>query len=603
MSDSPLRIVPNKPVEPEPTEAPPSPAEELRELRRLLVEPEQTQINNILERLNNPRVRARELSRALPEAIRQRSQEDESLTEVLTPTIVTAFHGSIKKDPTPVVEAISPIMGPAIRRSIANALRDFLQSLDQTLKYSFSWQGMKWRFEALRTGKSFAEVVLYHTMIYRAEQAFLIHQQSGLLLQHVAVESVATHDADMISGMLTAIQEAVRSFGRDSFGSIGDETLPSLPLGGDREIWIETGPKAVLAVVMRGHPPESLRTEHFIPALEAIHIEMREALENFDGDDTPFTVIRRHLEDCLQSQFEANRDAKQFRVPAYFRILLALIVLALLVWAGFAWRDQRRWTGYLNRLKQEPGIVITETGRQDGKRWVAGLRDPLAASPDTILRQETKIEPTQVAMRWDPYQALDSRFLLQRATTLLAPPEGVTLTVDNGTLIARGSAPTAWIRDARRFALVIPGISAFDEKNLSNSELKEPEEIRQSIQQRIIRFQTGTASIVPGQNQAMRQLLDDLKRLERLLQPTGLAPMLQLIGHTDTEGDEQSNLRLSRERAETISRWLTARGIRPETISARGVGASEPVRPESSAADREFNRSVSVQLTFGPPKI
>ncbi len=66
MSDSPLRIVPSKPAPPlsiadAPTKESPPEAEsstgEMDELRRLLLEPEQLQLSNILERLNNPRVR------------------------------------------------------------------------------------------------------------------------------------------------------------------------------------------------------------------------------------------------------------------------------------------------------------------------------------------------------------------------------------------------------------------------------------------------------------------------------------------------------------------------------------------------------------------
>ena len=67
---------------------------------------------------------------------------------------------------------------------------------------------------AWRTGKSFAEVVLLNTLVYRVEQVFLIHAQTGLLLQHVVADAVTAQDADMVSGMLTAI----RDFARDSFG-------------------------------------------------------------------------------------------------------------------------------------------------------------------------------------------------------------------------------------------------------------------------------------------------------------------------------------------------------------------------------------------------
>src|SRR5262249_51651873 len=206
MSDSPLRIVPNQPAEPDQpagpdsTEASPKQVA-MAELRRLLVEPEQVQINNLLERLNNPRVRAREMSRLLSEAIKLRAAQDDSLTEALAPTVVTAFHSSVKKDPRPVAEAISPLMGPAIRRAISTALNAMIQTFDQALKHSLSLRGLKWRIEAWRTGKSFAEVVLLRTLVYRVEQVFLIHKRSGLSLQHLAASSVETQDADIVSGM------------------------------------------------------------------------------------------------------------------------------------------------------------------------------------------------------------------------------------------------------------------------------------------------------------------------------------------------------------------------------------------------------------------
>ena len=39
--------------------------------------------------------------------------------------------------------------------------------------------------------RSFAEVVMYRTLLYRVEQAFLFHKKTGLLLQHVAAPTVA----------------------------------------------------------------------------------------------------------------------------------------------------------------------------------------------------------------------------------------------------------------------------------------------------------------------------------------------------------------------------------------------------------------------------
>ena len=616
MTESTLRIVPSKPVTPElplenedddilqledkngePAE---DKAEAMAELRRLLLEPEQLQLGNILERLNNPRVRARELSRPLPEAIRLRNAQDDALTDALAPTIVTAFHNSVKKDPRPIAEAISPLMGPAIRRAIAIALSSFVQTIDQALKHSLSWQGVKWRFEALKTGKSFAEVVMYHTLLYRSEQVFLIHKQTGLLLHHVAADPTITKDADIVSGMLTAMQVAIGNFARDSFGS-SNEQIDTLDMG-DREVWFESGPQAVLAVVIRGEAPESLRSDFFAPALEAIQIEQREAFETFNGDASAFEGAQPRLEECLQSQYQGRTEPADFKVPAYLWLLLALVILGLGIWGFYAWRDTRRWDAYLTRLKQEPGIVIAEIGKEGGKRFVAGLRDPLAADPAVILKQETLIDPASVASRWEPYAALDAPFVLARAKTLLEPPSTVDLKFADGTLTASGLAPHDWIAETRRLARALPGVTKFDDQNLIDEDFKEPDMLRQRIEQQVIRFVSGNAQIAPGQNEALRALVADIQKLAELAPAAGRTFRIELIGHTDTEGDDAANLALSRQRADKVLTMLSSQKLPSNTLVAVGVGTMQPVRAETSEADKQFNRSVSFKVSLLDPR-
>src|SRR6478752_8375088 len=97
----------------------------------------------------------------------------------------------------------------------------------------FSWRGLKWRLEAYRSGSSFADVVLKHTVVFRVEHIFLIHRKTGLLLEHVAAQNAAAQDPQMVSGMLTAIQDFVR----DSFTQAKDGGgIDTLRLG-DLLLW------------------------------------------------------------------------------------------------------------------------------------------------------------------------------------------------------------------------------------------------------------------------------------------------------------------------------------------------------------------------------
>lgn len=305
-----------------------SPATEedaLAELRNLLVGPEWKQLGKLQERLENTKLNAEELSRVLPEAIILRSlQQDEQLTKALVPTVEEAIHASVKKDLNILADAIFPVIGPAIRKSITVALSALTQSLNQTLEHSFSVQSFKWKLEAKQTGKSFAEVVLLRTLLYRVEQVFLIHRKTGLVLQHVVAEAVATQDADLVSAMLTAIQDFVQ----DSFSVQKGDSLETLQFG-ELIIWIEQGPQAILAGVIRGNAPQELRLV-FQNAIERIHIEFQRKLDSFQGDNAPFEASRHYLEACLQARYELKKEKSS---PLLW-VLLGFILFALGLW-GF----------------------------------------------------------------------------------------------------------------------------------------------------------------------------------------------------------------------------------------------------------------------------
>jgi OOP family OmpA-OmpF porin len=590
MSEPPLRIVPGQKTSSDPQ---PRQAGDLAELRRLLLSPEMTQIRNILERLNNPRTRSKETARILTEAIRLRSEQDESLNEALGPTIVKSFQNSIKRDPQPVADAISPLMGPAIRRYISMMLNNMVQSFDQAMKNSLSAQGVKWRLEAARTGKSFGEVVLLHTLVYRVEQVFLIHRNTGINLLHVTSPTVYAQDPDIISGMMTAMQDAIKSFARDSFGSAKDDTIDTLDLG-DREIWFERGPRAVLAVVLHGKAPEQLRAEFFAPAIEAIHMEMGEELESFEGDTRPFELVRHHLEACLRQQIRGHEEQAKPRMPAYFWAVPALLILALGILGFFALREQSRWNAFLEKLRQTPGVVITEEGRRNSKRYVAGLRDPLAEDPDKILRELKTLDPARVEQRWEPYQALDKLFVELRARQLLEPPAGAELRYVDGTLSVQGDAPLRWINEARRLARVLPGISRFDASGLVSRE-------QRTIEQTVVLFATGASQLPGNQEGEVLKTAENFLELFDVAASQGQRAQLEIIGHTDDEGSDSANERLSTERAQRVQTRLIARGINKDLLLIRGAASREPLRTEAGEGNKQFNRSVSFRVRFNPP--
>ena len=363
--------------------------DDLEHLRTLLVSPEREAIDALRARLDDSVARGKDFARALPDAMAQ-CAGDRRLEAALQGPVEHAITTSVRRNPRPLADALFPVIGPAIRKAIAHALSGMVESLNRTLEHSVSVRALRWRATAWRTGKPFAEVVLLHTLVYRVEQVFLIHARTGLLLEHVTADAVTAQDADMVSGMLTAI----RDFVRDSFGAGADDTLDTFRVGELAGV-IEQGPHAYLAAVVRGTIPPDLR--HTLQrALETIHLQQATELEAFDGDASVFEETRPVLQECLEARY---RESERGRARArWWWLGAAAILLAFAAWGVVSWRHARRFAAYRAALDAQPGLVVVSAGRDGGRFVLRGLRDPLSIDPTSLLG-EAGLAPSDVRPR------------------------------------------------------------------------------------------------------------------------------------------------------------------------------------------------------------
>jgi outer membrane protein OmpA-like peptidoglycan-associated protein len=71
---------------------------------------------------------------------------------------------------------------------------------------------------------------------------------------------------------------------------------------------------------------------------------------------------------------------------------------------------------------------------------------------------------------------------------------------------------------------------------------------------------------------------------------------MQIEGHTDSTGKAAMNLRLSKQRAESVKNYLTGKGIDASRLSATGYGSSKPLQSNETLEGRERNRRVELKL-------
>ncbi len=552
------------------------------ELRELLTGPEQRQLARILQRLDDPVMRARELTRLLPDAISLAGPENRRMVRALQPIIDTAMQQSARRNPKAIADAIFPTLGPAIRKAISATLMGMVQSLNHILNQSFSLRGIRWRIEALRSRKSFAEVVLLHTLVYRVEQIYLIHRHSGLLLQHAETGLTENKDPDLVSGMLTAIQDFVR----DSFDTDTGQILDTLRMDGDHSVWIEYGADALIAVVVRGTPPVDLR-ERFRQLLDEIHDRFGPTLKVFSGDTTPFALVRPDLEDAMVFQVQQHKQAVS-------PLLWVLAAAVLAISAGWGWQTydtHRHWQHLLAQLREARGIVITRAEKQDGIYQVDGLRDYQARDVDALV-MESGLDPRRVVFHWEPFLALDPVSIQARAREMLKPPQGVRLALRDGVLVVTGKAPHGWIRSLLRQVPIIVGIRGYDATRLQDEEMQRLTSLMEDLRGRSLRFDRGAYLLDEEQQSTLTDIIGVIRDAQALGRSVEKAIKLRIIGQTDASGTRAFNLDLSRRRALAVRNALIQQGIDAIGLEAIGTGTAAPADAGRNKGDSEAFRTV-----------
>jgi OmpA-OmpF porin, OOP family len=105
-----------------------------------------------------------------------------------------------------------------------------------------------------------------------------------------------------------------------------------------------------------------------------------------------------------------------------------------------------------------------------------------------------------------------------------------------------------------------------------------------------IQFETGKSTIKKQSNGILDAVVKVMKD-----NPTY---NLSISGHTDDVGNDESNMTLSKDRADAVARYLISKGVDPTRVTTFGYGESRPVDTNKTAAGRYRNRRVELQVEF-----
>ncbi len=620
----------------------------LTALKSLLLGPERSVLEQLQTEAQDPEVQSGRVADVLPDALRTaNAASPRALSQALEQPVSECIENSVQRNPGFFADILYPVMGPAIRRSITQAMKGLVQQINQALEYSLTLKGLRWRLEAARSGVPFAEIVLRRTLRYRVEEAFLIQTGSGLLIQHLGEETTPARDADAVSAMLTAI----RDFARDTMDRDDpDSHLETVDVG-DHTLWLIHGPKAYLACAIRGVPPEGLRDE-LAAVLEKIHGRHAILLDSFAGDAVQATPIVPLLQSCLRAE-AAEPSGRHFPWPL---VVILFSLIALLAWWVYGlWQtdvqaqaEAAQQRAGVAQIAAAPGIVLTDWRIDAGTLYLRGLQDPLTPTPEQLLA-ELGFGTDGYRLNFRPFESSDAVAALARARRRLAPPDTIELTLDDdGSLSARGSATASWIARAALLATTVPGVESYTDDQVENVDRLIERRLRESLQppqgvdievrdgmaevrglapQAWIAKLTGsqpsleglatvqTDGLQPLEAHRLSELVDRIERsqigfvtgidldapqraqIESLAKLLGEAHelalqlrqsmQLQIIGRTDGTGTPAQNLFIARERAERVADALRTSAYSLPPLQVLAIARP----PQDSSSDAELRRT------------
>lgn len=161
--------------------------------------------------------------------------------------------------------------------------------------------------------------------------------------------------------------------------------------------------------------------------------------------------------------------------------------------------------------------------------------------------------------------------------------------IDGTTISMRGEVPSEAIKQsiANDFAGTLN--STYTIKNGLRVTASSQAVLDQTLANRVIEFENGSALLTPSGMRILDEMSDALKKVN--------PKKIDLIGHTDDKGSRTRNLALSNARADSVKIYLVSKGLPAEIIATNGMGPDQPIMSNATQEGRRRNRRIEFRLS------
>lgn len=550
-------------------------------VRTLIIGGDEKQIENVVRRNAKGLV-----SEVVSEALNDRETRDGSVNRVLVPLVEKSLHRSVEANSDKIVGALYPLVGSLIRKAVAAFLVEFVERTNALIENSFSFRSIKWRFEAWRAGISYADYVATKIYQYQIHQVFIIHRETGTLLNSAASDPSRSKDGDLISSMLVAMNDFVA----DAFGSANPEADTDLDeiRTDDFTLIIKVGPQAILVAAVTGSIPPDVRGKLQV-VLEDFHRYYQTPLLEYDGNTEPFLASDSLLHDCLVSaRREPEQKKKRFGVGA----ILLICAIGFLGYLSFFRLQLSLLMSEIQQASAPAGIAVLDTRIDKGKIVLSLLKDEASVSASDWLT-DLGIDVDKVQINSQPYLSLDKSLIAARVSKLVSNYASLNLQQTPEPVLSGSITTQDWNR-FRRELRVVPGIGNYplDTTNVSvitDQAIDQEKALTYSantlmaeIAALSVHFKTNEASLSSAALSTIEHIAERYVTLQNISDKLSAGLDLFIIGVSDNSGSAVKNAQLSQARAQAVKRALIEAGVEEKGLHTRGIGQMQLSQEDAS---------------------
>lgn len=524
-----------------------------------------------------PKEIARAIAPEIALALKEQTLLRESaISEALGPEMGRAIKAQIELERDAMVDALYPVIGDTIAKYMA----EVIQSINEKVETALSPAGITRKIRARLQGVSEAELILRESMPFTVQAVFLIHKFSGLVIAEV--QPASSHrrlESDLLAGMLTAIRQFVNDCVTDS------DTMTELNEieYGNSRIILEVAGYCYLAVVVKGNPAQTYKTE-IRQILAKLLQEQGDAIKAYEGD--PETIpepVQSKLEKLLSFETESNPEKPAKKFPTTLLLLVFGLASLIFVPLGIFWYRDR----VASQIESDVAIALDAAPDLSVYRLIPHLKDETLTLTGRVPQESLREKAARVAQNQIPDDLeVDNQIV---AVNVPPPPEAVAAELQRivavfnqqeatlinaayeaGSVNVKGVIPELSLaEEISRSLLAIPGVEA-----VQNTWQLEPPALRQQIY-----FARSSAQINPADLASkIKPIAQFLKRYPHV--------HLRMMGYSDAVGDLQVKRDIALKRAKAVEKALVNQGIVPERLVS-SASIEFPPGVTSQAPSRE----------------